>query len=785
MISNNSLALLEFHKLLSTISDFSHSDVSRESVFQLHPLGAVEEIQKRFGQINEIRRMTQEGSPLTLSGFSDIGPLLVKIRPEGAVLEPLELAGIIPVLTIASDISVRMKGRDDLPLLCELTNSITGFPDILKILKKSVDTEGNILDTASALLFEIRGEIKRLEARIRKKLEEMVRDEKVAVFLQDTFITNRSGRWVIPVRMDSKGQVNGVVHDVSKSGETAFIEPLSIIHLSNELENIVAEQKAEEIRILKNICNIIRAVAVELSEQFSSIVYLDVLCCIARFADMLHMETPQINDSGIVNLVKARHPLLVLAFQNAEGHEVVPLDIRLGKDANVMVITGANAGGKTIAIKTVGLLLAMALSGMPVPADSSSGIPFVNDLLIDIGDEQSIEMNLSTFSAHISKISGILNKARADSVVLIDELGTGTDPEEGAALACSILQELRERGSLVFATTHLSDIKGFVYREEGMINASMEFDESTLNPLYRLRVGEPGQSHALEIAKRYGLSEKIITTAKGMLGGLKLEFDRLISDLNAKRAEYEKEIREIRTMKADIEDRKRLLEKELTEAKDREKDIISKAYKEASEIISETKRQMNSMIEELKKKEKEKRREAIKQVEAVQKQIADKVREYETDAAAPSITGIKEGDTVFIRSLGYDASVIEIHAKQNRLKVRAGSLEIEVPLNDIGFKKGKTVDAGPATKDLRPDEIIPSRINMIGLRVDEALSRLEPFINHASLAGFSEITVIHGIGKGLLMKAVHEHLTGHPLIKGFRKGEQAEGGAGVTIATLK
>jgi DNA mismatch repair protein MutS2 len=788
MIQENSLELLEFNKLLNLISGFANSDASRKSVLDIHPLSNKVYIERRLMQICEIRKMSHEGSPLRLFPFSDISDLLLKIRPEGAILDSRELSEFTYVLSIASAISLQLSERNDIPFLKELTSHLTGFPDILSVLKKSIDSEGNILDSASFMLSDLRTRIRRFEGRIRKKLEEIIRDERVSIFLQDNFVTTRSGRWVIPVRMDSKGMIPGVVHDVSKSGETAFIEPLNIINLANELENLVAEQKAEEIRILRNICSKIRNVIDEIENEYKGIVYLDVLNCIAKFADLLNMETPQINDSDMINLVRARHPLLQLTFQKMDSiQQVVPLDVRIGGNNNtVMVITGPNAGGKTITIKTIGLLVVMVLSGMPIPADSSSSLPLIQNLLVDIGDEQSIESNLSTFSAHISNISEILKKADSKTLILIDELGTGTDPDEGAALACAILKKIRKSEALVFATTHLADIKGFVHRTDGMINASMDFDHKTLTPLYRLRVGEPGQSHALEIARRYGLPDSIINSAKGMLGSIKVEFDNMIADLNKKRLQYENSLNELQKQQSEIEEKNKLLKQMLSEAKSRQKEILANAYKESSDIISDIKRQMYTLLDELKKKGKSKGREIIKQVEAKQEFVAEKLKEYDLDdTGTPSIDEIKNGDVVFVRSLGYDAPVIEVNRKNNRLRLMARNMEVEVPLSDIGFKKGKSIPVteGPVQTD-KTEETISSRINLVGLRVDEAISRLEHFINQASLAELQEVTIIHGLGKGLLMKAVHEHLKGHPLIKHFRSGTQEEGGNGVTVVKL-
>ncbi|NWF76905.1 MAG: endonuclease MutS2 [Nitrospirae bacterium] len=788
-IPSNTFKLLEFDKLLSFIADYSNSEASRNSVLKIHPMHDKDNIENRFRQIAEIRKLSNEGNPLKLSPFTDISDLISKIRPEGSVLDASELSEFIPVLSISYHISEQMKNRFDLPFLKKLTDHLTGFPDILEILEKSIDSEGNILDSASYLIAELRGKIRTLEGRIRKNLEEIIRDSRISVFLQDNFITTRSGRWVIPVRMDSKGMVQGVVHDVSKSGETAFIEPLGIINLTNELENLRAEHKAEEIRILRNLCSIIRNVIHELQAEFKTIVYLDVLNCIAKFSDLLEMENPQINTSDSIHLIQARHPLLQLTLQRMGNNtqKIVPLDVRLGTENTVMVITGANAGGKTIAIKTIGLLLLMALSGMPVPAKSSTAFPIVQNVLVDIGDEQSIETNLSTFSAHISNISDILKKTTSKTVILIDELGTGTDPEEGAALSCAILQEMRKKGALVFATTHLSEIKGFVHKTEGMINASMEFDQKMLTPLYRLRIGEPGQSHALEIATRYGLPKIIIETAKKMLGTQKIDFDRMIVDLHEKRMQYEKLLEDLRKQHSELDKKSSTLIQKTHDFEKNKKEILANAYKEALDIISATKRQMNTLLDELKKKGRAESRKIIKQIDSTMDSVLENLKKHDKENnQILTINEINKGDIVFVRSLGHDAMITDINSKQNRVKVITGNLEIEIPLSDLSKKRG---DILPLEKTYtlfteKFDKTVSSRLNLVGLRVDEAISKLEHFINHASLSDLREITIIHGIGKGLLMKAIHEHLSNHPLIVSFRSGTPEEGGIGVTIIKL-
>lgn len=782
MIRSESLKVLEFDKILNVISRFSHGEASRKSVLKILPLHSIEDIEKRFGQIQEIRRLSQEGTPLKLFHFHDISQAIEKVRPVGAILDPRELLSILSVLQIISEVSSQLKERKDIPLLREFAVILTGFPEILVMIERTIDSEGNILDSASPLLFNLRTQIRILEGKIRKRLEETVRDGRIAPFLQDNFITQRSGRWVIPLRMDSKGRIPGVVHDVSRSGETVFIEPLEIIGLANELGNILADEKAEEIRILRFICEKIRVVADEIEAQYKTIVYIDVLHSIAQFADQLKMEIPKMNNASLITLQRARHPLLMLLKKEHDTEEVVPLDLSLGSNNTVMVITGPNAGGKTIAIKTAGLLLIMAMSGIPVPADSSSTFPLVSGLLVDIGDEQSIENNLSTFSAHVANISEILKRTDSKTIVLIDELGTGTDPVQGAAIACAVLHNLKEKGTLVFATTHLIDIVSFVFRTNGMINASMDFDQKTLMPLYRLKVGEPGQSHALEIAERYGMPDDTIRLAKEMLGSMKEEFHNLITDLKEKRLQHEEALTELQRQRRDLEEKEILLKERLAEAEDQKSDILKNAYEEAKTIILDTKRQINAILEEAKR---EKSREAKKKIVKTEQYIDEKLKKYSKEPLL-SIEEVREGDVVFVRSIGYDAEVIHIDREHNHLRVKVGSKEIEVSISYIGYSKGKLPETKIAGYTLhREEEPVPFQLNMVGLRVDEALSRLEPFLNHASLAGLNEVTIIHGVGTGQLLKAVRSYLTEHPLVIQFRSGEISEGGNGVTIVKMK
>jgi len=777
MIDKETLKRLEFDKILETVAGFAHCEASRSGALRIAPLSGRDEMELRLGLVEEIRNLSRLGISLKLSGFEDISRQIKGVRPAGAVLAPLELQRFIPTLRVMAAIAAQLGFRTDIPLLQAQAGSITGFPDILNPLEHTVNEEGEILDGASRLLADLRGRKKGLTARIKRRLEEIVRERHTAIFLQDDFITQRSGRWVIPVRMDSKGMVPGVVHDISNSGETAFMEPLEIIGLANELENLAADERAEEIRIVRQICDWIREDAEPMLEQFEALVRLDLLNCIALLSDRLRCETPVIAQTAGIMLKSARHPILTLM-----GKVVIPLDLELARESRVMVVTGPNTGGKTIAIKTAGLLSVMALCGMPVPAAAGSVLPLVTGILVDIGDEQSIEESLSTFSAHISKISYIIDRADRGALVLLDELGTGTEPGQGAAIACAVLKELQEKGALVIATTHLTEIIGFVQREPGMVNAAMAFDRQKLAPLYRLTVGEPGESHALEIASRYGLPERVVRFARGMIGTMEADFHALLRDLKEKRAQLDGTLAELSQREQQLERAERDLAGRVDEANRLLKGAREKGYLEAQQIIRKARREVSDLMEEARRDKAREAREKLDQAAARVEQVLAELHPDEEPAAPERIA---VGDLLFVKPLNCDARIVSVDQRSGKARVRAGSMELEVPIATLAKPKGKEQKVRKKREQQEERAEPASTIHLIGMRVEEAIEELEPFLNHAALDRIAELRVVHGKGTGALMKGVRQYLSGHPLVASFRTGERFEGGDGVTVVTLR
>lgn len=780
MIHDETLSRIEYTKVLALIAGYVHCPATGTKVSALRPLNDPEEISRRFVRFSEAMNLFDLAVPLPLAPFDDIRSSLDHARPVGAILNPDELLPFRGFLATASALARFFSYRQDIPALLEVAGDMTGLPELAEVLGATLSDSGEILDSASRELYELRVRKRSLTLRIRKRLEEIVRERETALFLQDDFITQRSGRWVIPVRMDSKGMVQGVVHDVSNTGETAFMEPIEIIGMANELENLAAEEKREMIRILQRITAWIRDEADSLSEQFAALVNLDLCNAIASFARRTGSEIPTVTGERTFSIRQGRHPLLLVMAEDS-GKEVVPLDLRLSEDDRIMVITGPNTGGKTVALKTVGLLQAMALTGMPVPAAGTSVFPLVQELLADIGDDQSIEQNLSTFSAHVAKLSQILRQAGQTSLILLDELGTGTEPGQGAALSCAILEELSASGALVIATTHLADIIGFVHRTSGMQNASMAFDRATLSPLYRLEIGSPGESHALDIARRYGMPERIITRAASLTGRLESEFHRLLADL---KEEQERQV----LLTHEMEQQSRLLaaderaaRNELAELEARARQSLTHAWEEAKGIVMSARREINTILEEARREKNRAGREKLAELEKkVSAALTTLSPDREIDPAS-----LREGDLVFVRSIGYDAEVIACDRKTGRLKVRAGSLEIAVPLAEVSFPKGKKARTHQKAVKEKVDDECQTSLNIIGQRVDDALQLVDRFLNRASVEGLSELRIIHGKGTGVLRRAVRDYLASHPLVREAADGDPLQGGNGMTTVLLR
>lgn len=659
-------------------------------------------------------------------------------------------------------------------------------------IEMTVQSEEEVADTASPTLAAIRRKINQASLRVREQLDKMRRSGTYQKYLQESIVTMREGRFVVPVKAEYRSEVPGLVHDTSGSGATVFIEPMAVVEANNEIKVLRAQEKDEIDRILAELSAQTGEFADAIITGYNSAVSLNLVFAKARLAYKMKAVMPKVNTEGRVELRRARHPLI------AED-KVVPIDIELGKSFDTLVITGPNTGGKTVSLKTVGLFCMMAMCGLMIPADTGSEIALFDRVLTDIGDEQSIEQSLSTFSAHMTNIISILKEADENSLVLLDELGAGTDPVEGAALAQAILEELRLRGAHILSTTHYAELKAYALQTPGVENGCCEFDVSTLRPTYRLLIGVPGRSNAFAISKRLGMEDSIVERARGLVSEESSEFENVVENLEKSRLEMEAERaraaaeHEAARKAAEEAARQReTLEKQAAQA-------LEKAREEASRIVAATRAQADALLEELEAARKARNKELSAEQKAKLKagmrsleNVSDPVRRARSNEGYVLPRKLAVGDTVLIYDIDKKATVLDLPKTGDLVLVQAGLIKTRVRMGNLRLLENNKISNGAqpqkrtrtVTKELSA-RTASLEVDLRGQTVEEALMNLDSFIDHAQLNGQGQITVIHGKGTGALRAAVQQHLRSHPSIKSFRLGVFGEGENGVTIAELK
>ncbi len=796
-MDEHSFRVLEFEKILRMAAGFAVTAPGLERVLNTRPLKTVGEIRERIDLISECRRFVSEGRTFGVEHFEDLSPLFQRIRPADSVLSPMELRAFLPIFYSAINLEI-LSNDPEYAGIGAIVSGLTTHPDIKKAIENSVDREGQLSDGASAELSYIRQSIRSCEKKIKGVLDGILKQKDLQQHLQDFYLAERNNRWVIPVKIDSKGSVPGIVHDISNTGETVYVEPYAIQHLGNELESYRAGEKLEEYRILRRLCSLLRERLPEIEADYRIVAEIDALQAVAGFSDQMDMSAPEINEKGYMHIINGRHPLLwkTLRKENRAG-ELVPLDLELGRGHTCMVITGSNAGGKTVALKSIGVLCLMALSGMHTPAESGTTFPFLLRVFADIGDDQSIEQNLSTFSAHIRRISEIVRQSSSDTMIIIDELGTGTSPEEGGALSCAILRKIYLLGAMSAVSTHLGMLKAFAHSEPGMINSAMEMEEITVNgivkhrPMYKLVVGEPGTSHAFEIAGSLGLPEDIIKEARDFITHEDAAVGALISELKQKTGEMDRRLKETEKAKREIELLRLNMEKELSSLTTMKNETLSKALREAEELLRKTKREAREIVDALKRAALAETRDIVKGLDRKIDEVVTIRKQY-----VPEKTGlreVKEGQRVCVNALGKNGVVQTVNEKAGRCQVLVEGKEIIVPFAELS-EPSADISPKPVRDEILREErpftrtsehiYFPPELNVIGQRVDPALSMIEHYLNDASLAEAKQVKIIHGIGTGILARAIREYLRDHPLVESFRKGNEEEGGEAVTVAVL-
>ena len=788
-MNRKSLTTLEYNKIIDKLQSFAVSRDAKNKAAKLVPMTDIDKINVCLTETGDaVSRLYAKGCA-SFSGVSDVMGSVKRLEV-GSCLNTHELLQISGVLSAAKAHKTHYEETQD--SLTPLYDSLDPVPSLYAQIKKCIISEDEISDDASANLKDIRRNIRLANDRIHTELNKILNNQALRNCLQDYVITSRQGRYCLPVKAEYKSQVPGMVHDQSATGSTIFIEPAAVVKLNNDIRELELKEEAEIQVILADLS----AQAAEYTEQIATdykvLVKLDFIFAKAQLARNWHCTAPVMNTEHYTNIKQGRHPLI-------DPEKVVPIDINLGNDFNLLIITGPNTGGKTVSLKTVGLLTLMAQAGLYIPALDHSQIGIFNNIFADIGDEQSIEQSLSTFSSHMTNTIHILKNATSDSLILFDEIGAGTDPTEGAALAISILNDLHQRGITTMATTHYSEIKIYALTTPGVENACCEFDVASLKPTYRLLIGVPGKSNAFAISKRLGLPEYLIDDAARRMDAEDIHFEDIISDLETSRATIRKEQEEIARYKKEITDLKAELKAKQQRLDERTDKIIKKANQEAAEILKEAKEYADETIKTMNKhglsvKELEKQRTAVRdKINKSQEKLAVKAAPPKAHKAS-DISEFKEGIYVRILSMNLTGTVVGTPNTKGEVTVAVGSLTTKAKINNLEIitdykepeesKSGKSSTGQGRIKMSKSASISPE-INLLGCTVDEAVAKLDKYLDDAYISKLSQVRIVHGKGTGALRAGITAYLKGIPYIRNFRLGEAGEGDAGVTIVEFK
>lgn len=790
-MNNKSLSTLEYNKIISRLVSFACSDGAKQILHKLEPMTDIDKINTALDYTNDaLTRVYQKGS-VDFSRIKDIRGSIARLKV-GSSLNALELLNISMLLECAAHIKGYYEQRaDSIQPLIDMLDPVTLLNNTIK---KCIISEDEISDDASANLRSIRRQKNIAADRIHTELNKILNLPSTRTYLQDYVITTRQGRFCLPVKAEYKSLMPGMVHDQSSTGSTVFIEPAAVVKLNNDIRELELKEQAEIEVILADLSAKAAEYTDSLLSDYEILTNLDCIFAKALLSRHFNCSRPVMNNKGIVNIKKGRHPLI-------EPHTVVPIDIYLGTDFNLLIITGPNTGGKTVSLKTVGLLTLMAQAGLNIPALEHSDIAVFDNIFADIGDEQSIEQSLSTFSSHMTNTVDILKKADSNSLILFDEIGAGTDPTEGAALAIAILDSLHRRNITTMATTHYSEIKMYALTTDGVENACCEFDVQSLRPTYRLLIGVPGKSNAFAISKKLGLSDNIINDASRRLDSEDIKFEDLVTDLEQSRVTIEREREELNEYKAQIAQLKSELTKKTERLDERTDNIIRKANEEAARILKDAKEYADKTINAMNKhgmtvKELEKHRSAIrekmnKRQEKLKIEPANNISEHK----AHDISEFKVGMHVKVLTMNVIGTVSQIHKNKNQVTVLVGSLSTKMDIKNLAILKGykdpaetssKPKGAGGSGKiKMSKSSSVSSEINLLGYTVDEAIAVLDKYLDDAYIARIPQVRIVHGKGTGALRSGITSYLHGVPYIKEFRLGQIGEGAEGVTIVTFK
>lgn len=783
MIQEKTYSTLEYDKILNILKQHLASEIGMEFAEKLRPATNLKEAEALQEQTWEAESIYTRTGRTPISGFPDVRELVGRMHA-ALFLSTRELLAVSSAMRASREAKEILQVGDENSLLCNLANRLTSHRSIEEEVSRCILAEDEISDNASPELNRIRRQMKIVGERVREKLNNMLKSATTQKYLQEAVITIRNGRYVLPVKAECRSQVPGLVHDQSSSGATLFIEPAAVVELGNENKRLVIDEKNEIERILSGLTAMIAPFADEIHISCNVMGALDVIFARAVMARDQRAVRPKLNETGYIRVLRGRHPLI-------PKDKVVPVDIWLGETFRTLIITGPNTGGKTVTLKTVGLFALMAMSGMFVPAAEGTEISTFDSVFADIGDEQSIEQSLSTFSSHMTNTVRILAEAGERSLVLLDELGAGTDPVEGAALAQAILEHLYDGKTLTVATTHYSEIKAFALMHAGMQNASMEFDVDRLCPTYRLFIGIPGKSNAFEISKRLGLGDDVISRAQDFLQKKDVAFETVLSEAEQARRSAENDKESIYKLRIESEKIKNELDKEKKKLEDEKTLLRQKAREDARRMVQETRQDMEKLIVGLRSIENIDQKQLERAVQSsrdtmrkTEERLYEQAIQRETAGSAPA--SVRPGERVKLITLGQEATVLKPADAKGEVLVQAGIMKLNIPLNDIRpieQKQKKQVTSAKVT--LTQDRGSALSLDIRGSMVDDACMELDRFIDNALMTGVHEFFVVHGKGTGALRSGVQAYLKNHPRVKTYRIGAYGEGDAGVTVVTLK
>ena len=793
---NKALKTLEFDKILDKLGSYTESADVKKRIYELAPYTDIEEARAAQRETTEaMSTLLKLGSPpVNLSADNVLGA--VKRTERDGVMHTSELISVSRLLYIARRMKSYLgEAADECAVLHGIEESIITAKQLEVKINSCIVSENEIADDASPELNTIRRKIRNLNGKIRDSLNSMIHSNHYKKFLQDPIVTMRSDRYVIPVKSEYRSEVNGIVHDTSASGATLFIEPMSVVESNNEIRDLQNKEQMEIERILAELSANVAENSHTIFVDYNNVINLDFIFCKGRLSLDMDANEPKLNTEGRIYYKKARHPLI-------DKNKVVANDIKLGDGYDTLVVTGPNTGGKTVTLKTIGLFSIMAAAGLHLPATDGSEAAIFGSVFADIGDEQSIEQSLSTFSSHMVNIVKILESIDNTSLVLFDELGAGTDPTEGAALAISILEFLRARGVTTVATTHYSELKLFALATDGVENASCEFDVATLQPTYKLLIGVPGKSNAFAISRRLGLDERVIDRANDILSDEDIKFEDVITDLEQNRARARQDADEARRMKNELKDLRRQVEAERIKVKESKSRILDEARREAKILVMDAKDEANAIIRDLEKmrqkgittgtfdKKTAKMREKLnKREDSIDAQMARAAKPKKTYAEPPK--DLKPGTLVKIVDMNQEATVLKEPDKNGNVRVQAGIIKMDVHITNL--KKAEQSNTKElADKYARSTRAFESKsknvsteVDVRGQTLDEAWMNVEKFLDDCYLAGISPVSIIHGKGTGILRKGIQENLRKHRYVTSYRRGRFGEGEDGVTIVELK